>query len=585
MKTIPLKKWRQVRFDQKLCQSLAVEMKLPEAIIAILLQRGMQNKQEINSFFNSILDALPSPSLMLGMEPAVNIICDAISHKRPVFIYGDYDVDGTTGVAVLTLFLRDLGLTVSVLQPNRFRHGYGLNSALVTDMYRQAGKGGAQKVLITVDCGISDHKSVVYAKQLGFSVIITDHHQPPPKLPEADAIINPLQPNCRFPFKYLAGVGVAFYLVMGLRTRLTRQGFWQTKQPPNLKKLLDLVALGTVADMVEITGVNRILVKAGLEVMGHKKRTGIAMLAAIAGCNKYELTSEDIGYRLGPRLNAAGRMGNAAMALDLLLTSNKEQGRQLAFDLDQANSRRKTVTENLFAEGCNLATKPLFAKQNSLVLFNENWHQGVLGIVASRMTERFHKPTILLTNAGDNNELIKGSGRSVAALDLHKTLNSCHDLLVTHGGHRAAVGLTMKKESLDNFRKLFEQVVSTELTKQDLSPAIQVNWQTEEDDIYQKSFLDCYLRLSPFGIGNPEPVFSSTGFIKHKKLVGQHHLKFSFFNDNGTKHEGIGFGLGMLLDELPDNEKVEILFKLQRNNFGGKQSWQLNAMDIRKITP
>lgn len=569
------KKWCYRKPDEILCKAIAAELNIPRSITSILMHRGLENSQQIDSFFNATLADLPSPFLMKGMNEAVKIIHEAIVEKRPVFIYGDYDVDGTTGIAVLAIFLRDLGLDVHCYQPNRLTDGYGLHSKYLELMQKEAvNRAGA---LVTVDCGISDIEVIQEAKQLGFTVIVTDHHRPPAVLPPADAILNPVQNDCEFPFKHLAGVGVSFYLIMGLRSYLAEKGFWDSKGPPNLKELLDLVALGTVSDMVQLQGVNRILVKAGLEALSTTNRLGISKLCKVSGINGKEITAEDIGYRLAPRINAAGRIGDPGRALELLITTDAKRAEQIAKELDNENNQRRSFGDQVFNEASEIARELVSQGKKCLIIGSENWHPGVIGIAASRLLNRFYRPTIIFSIAA---EFAKGSGRSVSALNMHAILEECEGILVEYGGHKAAAGLSLRKENINTFKELFEKKVSEKISNEDLKPTVWIDQQVTNGEIYKKPFLDWYLRLEPFGIGNAEPVFTSSGQIKNPKVVGQNHLKFSW-KDNGSFYEGIGFDLGPLLSQINNNDTAEIAFNLRRNYFRGKEEWQLQIADLR----
>lgn len=571
------KKWCHRKQDDSLCETIAAECGLPKSIAALLVHRGLENPEQVDLFFNATLANLPSPFLMKGMDEAVKIIYEAILEQRPVFIYGDYDVDGTTGIAVLAIFLRNLGLNVHYYQPNRLTDGYGLHSSFLKLMQKETDNRAG--VLITVDCGISDIEVIQEAKQLKFTIIVTDHHRPPSVLPPADTILNPVQNDCDFPFKHLAGVGISFYLTMGLRSYLAEKGFWESKEPPNLKELLDLVALGTVSDMVRLQGVNRILVKAGLEVLNTKIRPGIIKLCKVSGINGKEITAEDIGYRLAPRINAAGRIGDPGRALELLLTDDIDRAWQLANELDNENSKRKYLGDQVYKEASAIANDLVIQGKKSLIIGDENWHPGVIGIAASRLLSQFYRPTIIFSIA---DKLAKGSGRSVSALNIHEILEECEDLIVEYGGHKAAAGLSIKKENIYKFTELFEEKVSDTISKENLIPTVWIDHQVTNGEIYKKPFIEWYVRLEPFGIGNEEPIFTSSGQIKNPKIVGQNHLKFSWKdNGSGSFYEGIGFDLGSLFPQINKNETAEIAFTLHRNYFRGKEEWQLQIADLR----
>ncbi|MEJ2032437.1 MAG: single-stranded-DNA-specific exonuclease RecJ [Deltaproteobacteria bacterium] len=453
--------------DREHAAALAAELDVPVGIAAILLQRGIQDAEKAHAFLNPTFGQLPSPFLMKDMSKAVAILVEAIQRGRRVVVYGDYDVDGATGAAVLVLFLRRLGLTVHARQPHRLVHGYGLHRELIPELEILAPAG----VLVTVDCGISNHGPVAAAKEKGLAVIVTDHHQPQATLPPADAVLNPLQPGCAFPFKQLAGVGVAFYLAMGLRSRLNEQEHWQGREEemPNLRELLDLVAMGTVADMVPLLGPNRIFVRAGLDVLQGAERPGLGCLLETAGISgRRRLTAEDIGFRLGPRINAAGRTGNPDRALELLLTDDMVVARRLAGELESANRNRQALEEKIANQAMTAAMKFLQAGCRTLVLQGKEWHSGVLGIVASRLLNRFYRTTILLT---EKEGLLTGSGRSIPEFHLHHALEDCGDLLERYGGHANAAGLALRPENVPVFRERLE-TKAAQLAAEDLQPKL-----------------------------------------------------------------------------------------------------------------
>ncbi|MDH3392750.1 MAG: single-stranded-DNA-specific exonuclease RecJ, partial [Desulfobulbaceae bacterium] len=424
----PAKKWRyRPSEDERLAGELAASIGVPEVIGALLLQRGIDTPTAAQSFLWPTLALLPSPMLMKDMDKAVCLLAAAIRAEQQIVIYGDYDVDGVTGVAVLALFLKELGVQCSCCQPSRLDHGYGFSAELIENASQNT-------TVVTVDCGISDRVEVARAKEMGVTVIVTDHHQPPAELPEADAILNPLQPGCAFPFKQLAGVGVAFYLAMGLRAHLVESGFFaEQAEVPNLKEFLDLVAIGTICDMTPLTDANRIMTIAGIEVLAATKRPGLQHLFKIANITGSQVNAEDIGYRIGPRLNAPGRLGAPEMALELLLCDDDAQAETLAKRIDNINQERQEIVRQVAEEATVKASVRITDGANSLVLYDKDWHGGVLGIVASRLVDEMGRPTILL--AMDKQGLLKGSGRSVDGFDLHEALAGCADLLESYGGH------------------------------------------------------------------------------------------------------------------------------------------------------
>lgn len=588
MQSSQKKIWRFKQKDDQQCRRLADELGIPVAIATLLCQRGINDVRLAKNFLEPSLSHLPSPKLMKGMQTAVGIITRAIEEGRPVGLFGDYDVDGITGSAILALFLQELGLKVASYQPNRLTDGYGLNNTGLEKLSDSCHAGDHEKkggVLITVDCGINNAKEIERARELGFSVIVTDHHKVPARLPEADAILNPLQPGCGFPFKQLAGVGVAFYLCMGIRQRLAADGFWPPGMAPNLKQYLDLVAIGTVADLVPLLDVNRILVRGGLEVASMRSRPGLQCLLDVAGVRN-GFTPEDIAFRIAPRLNAAGRMGSPEKAVELLITDNIDRGRQLAADLDEANQSRKLKELQVFKEACEMAEKRLADDKKSLVLAGM-WHAGIIGIVASRLVERFWRPVILLAideAPGSISPAAKGSGRTIPGLNLYELISDCKDLLEQYGGHDAAAGLTIRKDKIELFQERFERAVRDKTEDEKLIPQLWIDCRVDLEDIFSPAFIESYNKLEPFGQENPEPLFHCGRLrLDTTRVVGGDHLKFSI-SQHGQQRNGIGFGLGSLADRLKGFEH-ELAVNLRANKFRGAIHYEINLVDVRDGSP
>lgn len=574
------KEWRYRPVDDALGRRLAQELGVPPAIASILIQRGMKSASDIHDFFNPTLSQLPEPFSMKDMRQAAALLHEALVHKKPVIIYGDYDVDGTTGTALLAVFLRQLGLKVTCFQPHRLRHGYGLREESIEELREQV-RGDGEPLMITVDCGISDVREAEFAKRLGWTLIITDHHQPSDKLPAADAILNPLQPECGFPYKALAGVGVAFYLAMGLRSYLAEQGFWHDDDIPNLKQFLDFVAVGTVADMVPLTGVNRIFVKAGLEILAAGARPGLRCLLEQAGIDRHCITAADIAYQIGPRINAAGRLGDPGRALDLLITTDQAQARKLAALLNEENNSRKVLANELFGIAQTLSEKALAQGNTAIVLAGKDWHSGVIGIVAARIMKHYHRPTVLLSVAEG---LAKGSGRTIDGHNIYTTLQQCEDLLEEYGGHQNAAGLSLREENIEDFISRFEAETARQLGKNELVPAIWIDQRVAGEIFINDDFLHYYKKIEPFGKGNPEPVFSCISPLKAPRIVGGSHLQFQW-DHNGRAFKGIGFGFGKIFAELEKQQPLEIAFTIRQDTFMGKASWQMCVSDFKRPSP
>ncbi|MBU2539200.1 MAG: single-stranded-DNA-specific exonuclease RecJ [Proteobacteria bacterium] len=575
--------WEVAPIDQARVSLLATELSLPKPLAAILLNRGVENRAQAERFFSPTLADLPSPFLMKGMAEAVEIVLAALGKQTPVIVYGDYDVDGTTGAALLYLFLKKIGFSETyVCQPHRLHDGYGLHLEAIR---RIVPTGLLEKgpLIITVDCGISSQQQVRELRDFGCRVIVTDHHQPPDELPEADAVVDPQQKDCPFPEKYLAGVGVAFYLAMGIRKSLHEKGMFEPetgREIPNLKSYLDLVAVGTVADMVPIIGVNRIIVKAGLEVLGALGRPGLEQLKKVSGIVDSGITCEDIGFRIGPRLNAAGRMGDAGRALDLLVTEDHVRAADLAQELNSENELRKSVLEAMCQEAVVQAESAVKEGKNGLIIIGDGWHPGVIGIGAARMVEKFNRPTLFFTI---QDGMAKGSGRSVNGVNLHEILKEKDELFAAFGGHEAAVGLTLPMENLPALEAHFQERLGEIATETMFVPKVTIAWHEESGSIFAPEFLQMYEKMGPFGMGNPEPVFSAQGDMEKPREVGVNHLKFTA-RFNGEILDGIGFGLGDFQSLISSGQPLKVAFRLRRNTYRNKTSWQVEAVDFKQLS-
>jgi single-stranded-DNA-specific exonuclease len=587
------KKWllRQMNADISADQviKIAGDSGLPEAIIRILALRGFADAQSINDFLNPSLHQLPRPGLMKGMAEAVAILLEALKFQKPVTVFGDFDADGVTSTAVLSLFFKELGVPLHTYIPDRLTEGYGLNSGAVRKiLVHNMQKWNEAGVLLTADCGISDADVVNEAKKVGFQVIITDHHKPPEKLPRADAILNPLQAGCPFPGKNLAGVGVAFYLILGLRSELVTNNYWPQDKIPNLKSYLDLVAIGTVADQVPVTGCNRIIVKSGLEILNQANRIGLQKLLDNAKRSATGVTVEDIAFRIAPRINAIGRMGSAHKAVQLITTNIPQEAQSFAAELEVANNARKNIEASIFAEAAGMVSPEDLDTANSLVLYKNNWHQGVLGIVASRLSDQFYRPIILLTDCPqeENNEplkLVKGSGRSIEGVDLHEAVSSCQEMLQRFGGHAGAVGLTLPADNIAAFRLQFNACIVAQAGKCFLAPSLFIDMPTTLKNLADQEFLAAYTSLAPFGSGNPEPVFCmKTQKLSNLRLVGTNHLRFTIM-ENGRSINGIGFGFGSQV-AAAQKSPMDLAFTLRLNSYMGQDKWELNIVDLRPAT-
>ncbi|MDH3328277.1 MAG: single-stranded-DNA-specific exonuclease RecJ [Desulfobulbaceae bacterium] len=562
--------------DNDLCQKLAQEMNIPYGVAVLLCRKGLGDKKEASAFLYPRLADLPSPFLMKDMDRAVDLVLQTYKQQGLILIHGDYDVDGISGTALLSLFFTSLGITTICFQPNRLTEGYGLQKSII-EQHCPANNTAA--LLITVDCGISAHDEVFFARESGYNVIITDHHLPPATLPEAEAILNPKQQECLFPYEDLAGVGVAFFLAMGIRNRMVEQGLINKNNAPKLKDLLSLVALGTVADVMPLTDINRILVKAGLEVISKRSVPWTWALCERAGLKEGAVTAENISFRLAPRINAPGRLGEPESAFRLLTSSDTVNAIELADNLETINQERRQLELDTIEKVLRECTLQDNKGYRGLVVYG-NYHPGIIGVIASRIVDKFHKPAIIFTDDTTGSDILKGSGRSIEQINLYETLKECSDTLIQFGGHAMAAGLTIKKEVLPQFIEEFNLAVPETGDSPDKLQARVVNLDYNGDkwEIFDSRFFHYYQLMEPFGNGNPEPVFLLTNQEMSRVSVVAAHLKYSV-NVNGKTFRGIGFGMADKLN-MVQNNPVDLLFKLRKNVYRGEEYIEFHAVDI-----
>lgn len=557
---------------------VAKNFRLPEQVGEILYVRGITNLAAVERFLYPQLSMLPAPDAMKGMEQAIELVLAAYQKRQPILIHGDYDVDGITATTLLTAFFQEIGLETVYVIPNRLKERYGLSETSIERLLLQIDHPERGGVLITVDCGISAFAEVDYARCQGLQVIITDHHEPQAELPRADAILNPKQQDCAFPFDQLAGVGVAFFLVMGLRKAFTRRKLLDGTQI-NLKKYLDLVALGTVADVVPLVGVNRILVRAGLEVLSEKKRPGIRALCQRCGIDDREILAEDISFKLAPRINASGRLGTPLVGVELLLAESSEEAQGPAERLDRLNSERKQLEQDAIEAIEPYCRQQVREGMDGLAIYQQGCHPGVLGIVASRIAERFQRPVIVFTDdqAGEGTANLKGSGRSITGIHLFQLLEQCKEFIAQYGGHAMAIGLTIEQLHLESFTQLFNQQVSQCGEVLGQGKGFEIDYHFTEKKHLTRHFARALQTLQPFGEGNPEPTFllSAERLIAPKQMNG--HLRFQI-RANGHVFPGIGFRLA---EHNRDYQTPhDLVFHLKRSWFRGVEQNQVQAVCV-----
>ncbi|HET8722716.1 MAG TPA: single-stranded-DNA-specific exonuclease RecJ [Anaeromyxobacteraceae bacterium] len=534
----------------------------------VLAARGLEDPGAAGRFLAPRLEDLPDPFTMKGMEGAVARIVAAVEGGERIACYGDYDVDGVTSTVLLSEFLRACGADVVTYVPHRLVEGYGLNDGAVERL-----AAGGVRLIVTLDCGITSVSEVAGAAGRGVDVVVVDHHTVPVELPAARAILNPHQPGCGYPSRDLAAVGVTFNLVLALRRRLRERGRFGPDRPePNLLRSLDLVALGTVADVVPLVEVNRLLVLHGLVELGRARRPGVRSLLRVAGVSPGAVTAGQVGFRLAPRVNAAGRLDDAGRGVRLLSTADAAAADALAEELDRENRARQEIEARMLAEALADAGERVAAGARGLVLSRPGWHPGVVGIVASRVAERFHRPAVLV---GVADGVGKGSGRSIPAFHLHEALSACAGHLERFGGHRHAAGVTLDPGAIPAFREAFERHAAAVLTADDLVPVTRIEAWVEPAALDERAAIDLE-KLAPFGAGNPEPVFGLRARPSRARQVGAGgaHLKLVL-----ADRDAIAFQMG---DRLPlCGGAVEAAVSLGFDDWDGMRRVQLRVRDLR----
>ena len=554
--------------DFSLTQKLASELSLPEVVAKILASRGIKTSLEAERFLKPKLSQLYDPFILKDVDKGVNRVIHALKENQKIMIFGDYDVDGITATSLVFLVLNRLGGDVSYYLPNRLIEGYGLSEEGIVE----AEKRGAH-LLITVDCGVTASKEVDFANSKGIDCIITDHHEPSDILPNAYAIIDPKQKDKEYPGGELSGVGVAFKFAQALYKKLGQD-------ESELEEHLDLVALGTSADIVPLVGENRILTRFGMTQIARTTKPGLKSLIFIAGIMGKEIGTGQIVYVLAPRINAVGRLGDAEKAIRLLTTKNHELGARLARELDEDNRKRKLIDETTLEEALKMIEENAdLSSDKVIVLSSPSWHQGVIGIVASRLVERFHRPTILIAIDGDEG---KGSARSIPEFHLHDALRECKEFLLKYGGHKYAAGLSILPENINFLREKLKIISDRKLKDEDLIPKISIDLEVELEWIDNK-LVDTLELFSPFGPQNLRPVFITKNLevFGEPYIVGNNHLRFKV-KKNDRVFDAIGFGLGNWAKPLSMKKiKIDLVYVVGKNEWNESIQLQLQVRDLR----
>ncbi len=544
-------------------------MGLTLTFATLLANRGFETTLEIQEFLKPSLGKLLDAFTMRDMDLAVTRVWQAVEGRQPILVYGDYDVDGITSTALLTSALTRLGAKVSYFIPDRIRDGYGFSERGV-----EVAKKRRTRLVITADCGITATAEVQLAAQHGIDVIVTDHHEPLGALPSAVAVLNPKRKDCPYAFKELAGVGVVLKLIQGIIA--SRPG---ALSDSFVEEHLDLVALGTIADVVPLRGENRVFAKIGLDQICTSVKPGIIALKEVAGLRARRVESGHVAYILAPRINAAGRLGNAESGVRLLLSTEPQEASIIAESLEEDNTNRKKIDEQTLEDALEQLRRQGPELPPAIVLWSDRWHPGVLGIVASRLMERFHRPTVLISA---DEEEGKGSGRSIPGFDVCQALQECREHLIGFGGHSYAAGLTIRAEHMEAFRDHLCRAVSTRLHPDDYVPKLSIDGPLSLDDCNEElvEFLD---RLSPFGIGNAEPLFvaDDVRLASPPTIVSRNHLKMSL-RQNGREIDCIGFGMGHLAGPIQsESGRVSIAFVPTINVWQNRSRLQLKLRDIQ----
>ena len=556
------KKWEFYDVEEEKITEFATKYGISEILARVLINRGITKPKDVKVFLDPTRYDFGDPFLMPDMEKAVNRIIKAIENKEKVVIYGDYDVDGITSSTVLKKFLKERGLETGVYIPNRLEEGYGLNKEAIKKITQDG-----YTLMITVDCGISGIDEIEECNKNGIETIVTDHHEQAEKIPNAIAVIDAKRKDNTYPFRELAGVGVVFKLIQAISKKLNLDD-------KEYLKYLDIVAIGTISDIVPLVDENRVIAKLGLKLIEMTKNIGLKEL--ISSLNYKKIDSNTISFGVAPRINACGRMGYQEDALKLFLTENIVEAKDITKKLNKYNVERQEKEKIIYSQALEKLQKEDIKQKNTIVLGGENWYHGVIGIVASKLTESFFKPTILI---GFEDGIGKGSGRSVPGFDLHEALIYSSDFLEKYGGHAMAVGLTLKKEQFENFKNKFEEKAEKENVKQ-IQPMIKIDSQITKKDFNFDTLRDIK-KLEPFGEKNERPnfLYKNLKINSIRALSEGKHLKLTLKDDNFIL-DAIGFNLGHLADEFLIGDRVDIVGTLEDNSYNGFQKIQINIKDI-----
>lgn len=552
--------------DESTVQKLAKEMKIPKSLAKVLSARGIETADEAQKFFNPSMDDIHDPFMMKDMDKAVTRVLDAVDKKELIWVHGDYDVDGTASTALLCKYLREIGGNCEYYIPDRFEDGFGLSNKSI-DLAKEKGAS----VLISVDVGITAIEQLQYAYDNGLDAIICDHHEPGDDIPVCYAILDPIMKESSYPFPYLAACGVVFKFVQGIAKKLGKeeQSF----------EYLDFVAIASIADMVPLLGENRALVHFGLKLINKHTRPGLQGLIYCTGLKTGAMTASNIVFAVAPLINAAGRLGDAKRSVEMMMQNDENAAFRIAQELEDENRKRRLFDQKTFQETIPIAKKLIKERKvRSLVLHRSHWHAGVIGIVASRLVDKFNMPTVLLTTIDG---YAKGSARSVNNFDIHSALKKCEDLLIEFGGHKHASGLTLKEENIEELRTRFDDIAKEHISTEMLVPEIMVDAELKLNELSPK-FLDTLDKFAPYGFQNNKPIFFTKDVksVNGVKIVGNNSIRFRAIQNNFVI-DAIGQGLANKIGLTTAGKKFSIVYNLETSSFNGRKSPQLSIKDIR----
>jgi single-stranded-DNA-specific exonuclease len=561
------KRWTYIQADEGEVNELQKQLNIHKTICQLLVARGIKTYEEAKKFFRPSLEQLHDPFLMKDMEKAIDRIEKAIAKNETILIYGDYDVDGTTAVSLVYSFFIEIYKNVLYYIPDRYTEGYGISFQGI-----DYSKENNATLIIALDCGIKAHDKINYATEKGIDFIICDHHLPDDTLPDAVAVLDPKRTDCTYPFDELSGCGIGFKLIQAYAQK-------NNISSEKIYEQLDLVAVSIASDLVPVTGENRILAKFGVDKVNNKPRAGFkALMSELKLTRSLDIT--DLVFIIGPRINAAGRIAHGSEAVTLLIEENYETALEKTKKIQQNNTDRKSLDKDITEEAFSMIdSNEILIQKKSTVLYQEHWHKGVIGIVASRLIEKYHRPTIIL--AASNGKAV-GSGRSVPGFDLHNAIDACSEHLIQFGGHKYAAGLTIEINKIDDFIHAFDKIVSERILDEQLIPQIEIDAEIELTDINEK-FFNIVEQMGPFGPGNMRPIFITKNVYDtgYSKVLNGNHLKLNILKDKQDPKNGIGFGMGDYMKITEKNETFDICYQLYANVWNGQTKIEFRLKDLR----